>query len=220
VNIPMGPSTWTGDGAANQFYMDELDPDLNSERPYPGSAPAFTPLFYYPGSNLVKDGTVAMLRRNQPTLEIPGIDFLGRMVFLGFGLEGVNNGLPGTTSRAQLLATLLDWAMDEPEVTIEDWTSDGSETGQQILLAATLTSNIDGTTAVNYRWDFGDGTPYTTAHSSRYASHQYETCGAYTVRVEAKDSWGNVAIGSTEIEVTQGCQYKIYLPLVAKAELP
>jgi hypothetical protein len=202
ANIMMGPGQWTGDGAANQWYIDELEPN-------------HTPLFYYPSApNPVENGTVALARRSQPSLENPGIHFLGRMAFLGFGLEGVNNGLPDTTSRAELMGTLLDWAMDEPEVMIADWTDTGSETGPYTLFEASLTSNITGTVGISYRWDFGDGSPYTSAHSSPYASHHYEVCGVYTVRVEAQDSWGNVAIGSEQINVTQGCQNRLYLPFV------
>lgn len=35
-------------------------------------------------------------------------------------------------------------------------------------------------------------------------SHQYAVCGTYTARVEAKDSWGNVAIGQRDVKAYIG----------------
>jgi hypothetical protein len=187
-----------GDGAANQLYIDEI-----ATLPY---APAdftegFTPLFKYPGARNIQDGVVAMAHRDQPTLERPGISYLGRSIYTTFGLEGVNDGL-GTTSRSGLLDTFLDWAMDEPTVTITD-TSTYSDTSPVTLFAATVASNIAGTTGHTYRWDFGDGSAYADSYTSSVAGHQYAACATYDVRVEATDSWGNRVIGELEVTVTR-----------------
>ena len=189
ANLAMSAAQWSGDGAANQIYVDEL-------------APGQTPLFFYPNTiDPVDSGIVAVARRNQPSLENPGIDFLGRMVFLGFGLEGVNNGLPGHTSRSGLLSVLLDWAMDEPQADIT--AIQGS--GNYMIFEADVSSNITGTTGISYRWDYGDGSAFVGPVEVNQTGHYYEMCGVYTVRVEATDSWGNVAIGSSQVPVTQGC---------------
>ena len=187
-----------GDGAANQLYIDEI-----ATLPY---APAdftegYTPLFKYPGARNIQDGVVAMAHRDQPTLERPGISYLGRSIYTTFGLEGVNDGL-GTTSRSGLLDSFLDWAMDEPTVTITD-TSTYSDTSPVTLFAATVASNIAGTTGYTYRWDFGDGSAYADSYTSSVAGYQYATCGSYDVRVEATDSWGNRVIGELEVTVTR-----------------
>ncbi|HSM54763.1 MAG TPA: S8 family serine peptidase [Candidatus Sulfomarinibacteraceae bacterium] len=190
------------DGANNQYFIDELSADFGAPDPVPGQAPAYSALFYYPGPYNLEDGAVAIAHREQPTLEWPGISFYGRTIFTGFGLEGVNNS-PWTTGRAELLGRFLDWAMDEPEVDIEDLSDEYDGTSPQSLFAADLDSNIPGTYGVSYRWDFGDGSDYTPAYSSNLVSHQYETCGTYTIRVEAVDSWGNHVIGEQEVEITR-----------------
>jgi subtilisin family serine protease len=189
ANLLMSPQQWSGDGAANQLFVDEL-------------AALQMPLFYYPSAIEPADSSiVAVARRNQPSLENPGIDFLGRMVFLGFGLEGVNDGLPGQTSRSELLSVLLDWAMDEPEADIIHTQGNGN----YMMYQADVSSNIAGTTGISYRWDYGDGSPFVGPVETNQTGHYYEMCGVYTVRVEATDSWGNVAIGSSQVPVTQGC---------------
>jgi PKD repeat protein len=101
--------------------------------------------------------------------------------------------------------------MDEPVATINS--NLGSE--NYVTFAATVTSNITGTTGISYRWDFGDGSSFVGPSSSNMTGHHYGICGTYTVRVEATDSWGNVAIGSTQIQVTEGCEYILYLPIIS-----
>lgn len=190
------------DGANNQTFIDELDPQPNhSPDPIPEEMYPYASLLKYPGPYNTEDGVVAMAHRQQPTLENPGITYLGRSIFTSFGLEGVND-TPSSTSRAELLDTFMDWAMDEPTVAISDVTSSeyGSDTSYTVL-EVDLSSNITGTEGVSYRWDFGDGSGYEGPFSSNTASHEYDACGTHTVRVEATDSWGNVAYGEKEITV-------------------
>jgi hypothetical protein len=152
--------------------------------------------------------------RDQPSLEVPGTDYLGRSIYTTFGLEGVNNGF-GSASREDLLGAFFAWAMDEPTAAISDTTAiNGSN---MTTFEASLTSNITGTYAVSYRWDFGDGTPYTT-YESNQVSHTYAVCGTYTVRVEATDSWGNKAIGELMVEVTNCTANILYLPVIHAGE--
>jgi len=191
------------DGANNQYYIDELAPHAPDPDPNPieGLVYPYAPLFTYPGPYNLEDGVVAIAHRDQPSLEYPGVDYYGRSIYAGFGLEGVNN-TPMSTSRAELLSLFMDWAMDEPTVVISDVTGTYSPTTSLTILEAHVSSNITGTTGVSYRWDFGDGSPYAGPYSSNIVSHAYDTCDTYTVRVEAVDSWGNHTIGTAEVEVT------------------
>jgi len=204
-----------GDGAANQYYVDEIvsDPNLQPDG-QDGKAYPYAPLLYYPGPFNVEDGTVAMAHREQPNLEKPGISYYGRSIYTTFGLEGVND-LPGFTTRAELLAAFMDWAMDEPAATIIDTTGTYSTSTMLTTFAVDFTSNITGTTGVSYRWDFGDGSPYTNAYTSDVASHAYAVCGNYTVRVEVTDSLGNAVVSSKVVPVTNCATHVLYLPLVA-----
>jgi hypothetical protein len=43
----------------------------------------------------------------QPSLEYPGVAYLGRSIYTTFGLEGINDG-SGNTSRQTFLGALLD----------------------------------------------------------------------------------------------------------------
>jgi PKD repeat protein len=153
-----------------------------------------------------------MSHRDQPTLERPAITYIGRSIYTTFGLEGVNNGIVGSTTREQLLNAFVIWAMDEPAVTICDATPPNSS--NLTMFRATLTSPVVGTTGVSYRWDFGDGTPFTQAFTSRTVSHTYNVVldASVSVRVEAVDSWGNHAISVTQLPVQSCDANNVYLP--------
>jgi hypothetical protein len=202
---------YVGDGAGNQYYVDELATKPFKSPDDPGELRPYVPLLAYPGPNNLEDGVVAMAHRDQPVLERPGISYSGRSIYTSFGLEGVNNGV-NSASRETFLETLLTWAKDEPSVSIEDITTENES--NLTSLRASVDSSITGTMGVRYRWDFGDGTEYAGYYSSSYASHTYDRCGDYAVRVEAIDNWGNRAIGTKEIEVTNCVTRVVYLPLV------
>ncbi len=188
------------DGAGNQFYIDELETMPNYEPESTGKAYPYNALLYYPGPYNIENGTVAMAHREQPNLEYPGVSYYGRSIYTTFGLEGVND-TPGYTSRDELLGAFMGWAMDEPTVTISDTTSTYTDTTTLTFVEATVDSNIDGVTGVSYRWDFGDMSEYVGPFESNVASHAYEFCGNYTVRVEAVNSLGNVVVGEKQISV-------------------
>lgn len=202
----------SGDGAGNQYYIEELEPQDSVLGLLEGEPDVFRELFRYPGPYNIDEGLVGIAHRDQPTLEYPTIDYLGRSIFTGFGLEGVNNYTETFTTREDLMQTFLNWAMDEPEASIDVLPyPEGSEV---TVFEASVTSNISGTTGFTYRWDFGDGTGYFGPYESAMASHDYEVCGTFTVRVEVVDSWGNTAIGSYDVTVTEDCENIIYFPIL------
>ena len=202
-----------GDGAANQYFVDEIKtmPSFDNIPDPVGSAYPYKALLQYAGPYNTEDGTVAIAHRDQPTLENPGLAYMGRSIYATFGLEGVNNGL-GSTSREDLLAAFMDWAMDEPTATISDTTT--TNASNLTTFEATVTSNITGTMGQTYRWDFGDGSDYSIVYSSNQVAHTYATCGTYTVRVETVNSWGNSAIAELTADVTNCVGYNTYLPLI------
>lgn len=202
-----------GDGAANQFYIEELEPKDDSLDNIDGEPDVYQELLRYPGPYNIDEGLVGIAHRDQPTLEFPTIGYLGRTIFTSFGLEGVNNDT-GATTREELIETFLAWAMDEPEASIDVLPyPDGSEV---TVFEASVTSPVSGTTGFRYRWDFGDGSDYAGPYESAAASHDYQICGTYTVRVEVVDSWGNSAIGSTEVTISDDCQTILYMPIISK----
>ncbi len=216
ISLDVGdPAASGGDGAGNQFFIDEIRsaPTEPESPPWENNVWA---LLQYPGSNNIENGYVAVAHRDQPSLERPGVTYYGRSIYTSFGLEGVNNGPDAITTREDLLQMFMDWAMDEPVVELEDITSDYSETGQMAVFKATLTSNITDTVGVSYRFDFGDGSSFTPATNIDTAGHDYDYCGNYTVRIEVTDSWGNRAVGSLETEVTANCTYQVFMPVIAR----
>ncbi len=205
----------TGDGAANQAFIDEIKEVPEKNPDMPDELLPFMPLLRYPGDSNVEKGIVAMAHRDQPTLERPGISYVGRSVYTTFGLEGVNSDTGGTT-RQQLLQLLLNMVWDEPAVTITNTTP--TNASKMVTLQAGLTSNITGTTGTSYRWDFGDGTGYTEAYTSNQVSHTYQYSGRYTVRVEAVDAYGNRSIGETDLLVWDLAEVqRLYLSEIYKA---
>ena len=195
----------------NQAYIDELDfhshdgPDEpNGSEGFPGK-----PILFYPGVYSLADGTVAMTHRSQPSLEIPGITYQGRTVYATFGLEGMNTFLSPTfgitpTTRSELLGTFLDWTWSNPPTATITSTVSSNESLQTIFTAGWETSEFEKYIPVSYRWDFGDGSPYTPPQQTPEVSHTY-ACGFYEVRVEITDNYGNVSIGSKNVNVDQNC---------------
>lgn len=210
-----------GDGADNQYYIDDLNAvDQESS--------TVTPLLQYLGK------TVAVAHRDRVSLERPGVTYPGRSVFAGFGLEGVNN-LATTTSREQLLMTWIAWGTDKPTATITRATQPSANSRQVSFEAGyssefakappALGGNMSGNAVVApplapvvpvaYRWDFGDGSPYVTSPIAK-ATHQYDVCGSYTVRVEITDSLGNTSIGEEQLDVTTNCTSRLFMPMVRR----
>ena len=87
---------FVGDGAGNQWFVDEIAPEPFKSPDSPEDLLPFTPLLVYRGPEAIDEGVVAMSHRDQPTLERPGISYLGRSIYTTFGLEGINDDLGGT----------------------------------------------------------------------------------------------------------------------------
>ncbi len=198
-----------GDGAGNQYYMDEIalifgkygcdsagwdspDKDLCLDQYQPW-------LKYAPGGpQIMSEGIVAMSHRDQPTLERPGVSFKGTSVYFSFGLEGVNNNT-GYYGREQLLASAVTWSVDAVSVVVTPTAV--APVGQVSYFQARLTSSVL-MPAWNYRWDFGDGTEFTNIYPS-VVGHTYAQPGTYTVRVQGTDAYGTRGLGSTTVTVPQ-----------------
>ena len=207
-----------GDGADNQIFIDEIRPqppatDIGDPN-MPEELEPYTGLLRYAGPNNVENGIVAVANRAQPSLESPGVSYLGRSIYTTFGLEGVNSNVAGATNRADLLARFFNWAVDTPVVSITQTLT--STNSQLVAFEAEVTSNITGTTGLSYRWDFGDGTPFVGPFTTTQASHSYELCGTYTVRVEATNSYGNRAIGEQVVQVQSGCTNRVFAPIISR----
>lgn len=206
----------SGDGADNQNYIDEIRADpldaTNPDDPEHLQA-RVRELMRYPGDNNDEGGVVAIAHRDQPSIERTGVTYRGRSIYTTFGLEGVNNGDPATASREELLQAFLNWGWDEPTVTISDTTVPNAS--NLTTFAAGMSSNLEGVEGMTYRWDFGDGTPIKGPYASSVAAHQYERCGHHTVTAEGTDTYGNRAVGTLELNVTENCKYNaIYLSMI------
>ncbi|MCC6453593.1 MAG: S8 family serine peptidase [Caldilineaceae bacterium] len=191
----------------NQPYIDEVDNELYGvpEAPAGGDDFGSVPVLYYPGIHNLADGTVALVKREQPSLENPGITYLGRTAYTTFGLEGMSNTFNASlnvtpTTRSELLGTLLDWTWANPSTAIISDT-----TPQNGSLLTMLTATLAEGEAVSYRWDFGDGTPYSPSQTTPEISHVYAKCSTYDVRAEVTDTYGNVTIGTHTIVVDENC---------------
>jgi hypothetical protein len=220
-------------------FVDEIDNFKPDDNPNPvppgyGDGIASTPLFVYAGLDVDELGIVGMAKDDQPSLERPGTTYSGRSIYLTFGLEGINPPpLPAErsadsnqatfVSREQLLGAGMLWLGAEAGVAVITPTAAVTTTGI-VVFEAGYTGGTAGASAVQYRWDFGDDSPYTISLSNE-AGHQY-VCSAegntYTVRVEVTDSLGMVAIGSSELDATDICisepatTRSLYLPVIAK----
>lgn len=226
------------EASLNQPYVDELDNMLHdgsmNPNPVPGdpfgeSTLGSTPLFSYGGPFNEYAGTVGLMRRQQPSLEVPGTTYAGRSVFTSFGLEGMSETFNASygitpTSRAGLLNAIVVWLNTEP----------GTVTVTPTLIVSTTLYTFDysfaanpanptPTTPVQVRWDFGDGSPYVIAGADGTASRQYVCAddNVHTVRAEVTDTLGIVTLGEVTIDVSDSCNVgaspaAIFLPLIAR----
>lgn len=178
------PTPGAVSGAGNQSSVDEIvviDEDPRSPDRY--TRPMLKAAS--PASQL--RGIVGLNRTSDPTLENPVPAFAYRSIILSFGLEGVRNDT-GTTTRKELLQSLLYWIVDHPTAQVRSPVV-VSEAGQFVTLTVDATSNIPAR-FVRYRWDFGDGSPILTTEQPKVV-HAYEQPGSYPLRVEVTDSWGH-----------------------------
>jgi subtilisin family serine protease len=148
--------------------------------------------FFRPLSSTAAPGWgVGFGRSAEPGLAESRLQFRYRSAVLGFGLEG----LTADASRDTLTRGLLDWLQDGVAVTGMTATAGA---GLRVTLTATAASS--GGSIAGYRWDFGDGSAVLSS-STASVTHRYSRPGSYTVRVEATDSLGHRALGSTQVTV-------------------
>ena len=193
--------------APNQPSIDEIDNRFHNGSQDPSGLDALksVPLLFYPGPTNIYSGTVGLAHRDQPRLERPGTTYAGKSIYTSFGLEGMSETFNATqqitpTTRSELLGDFLQWAWSKPvTATITD----------TFVAASKLyifNAQLNGATAVSYRWDFGDGSPFITSATSA-ASHGY-TCSSnnlHTVRVEITDTFGNISLGSLNVDASTDC---------------
>jgi hypothetical protein len=197
-----------GDGAGNQFYVDEVGISCN-EPDEPQLCADTVPLLQYGiRGNDIENGYVALAQRDFVTLERPGVSNLGAAMYFTFGLEGVNNDT-GFNTREDLLGAALNWAWDDPTVTISATTD---LPGRVTLFTADIESEFGGE-GVSFRWDFGDGTGIFGPYENPEAGHVYDKIGRYRVRVQVTNELGTVAIGEIEVVIAKAI---IFIPWIAQ----
>lgn len=194
----------------NQRYVDEIRPSVDDY------GRGGVPVLQYGGPFNRQNGYVAMAHRDQPSLEFPDLSYNGRAFYATFGLEGMDvvtvTGATMSASPVQLLGAVMNWTEAEAgEATISDITP--VTTTAMTLFRADYVPNepVDtlaaaAATAIAWRWDFGDGSPYVTS-STPVAGHTYWCWfdNTYTVRVEITDSTGNRTVASQEMDVSNSC---------------
>lgn len=180
-----------GDGAGNQQSIEGSSPMPDTDT---YQAADTTRAFFVPNGVETSAGSaVAFGRASQPTLETSRPEYRYRSVSLGFGLEGVNSD-SGFATRREVARRILAWLLDR--VTLEV-VPDGVISQQDAAFTARPTSSV-GAGFVQFRWDFGDGSPIATTRTP-VVRHRYPPHGTYLLRVEATDSLGHRSIVTTRV---------------------
>jgi hypothetical protein len=187
------------DGAGNQTSIEVTSPMPDNDT-YE-AAHTMTPLFRAIGSPAQgASSALSFGRSSEPSLEEERQEYRYRSLSMGFGLEAVNNDT-AFSSRGQLTRATLNWLLDRitfGAVAVTTQKPKGNAE-KKVVLTASATSNV-GATFTQYRWDFGDGSPYETT-ATRSVNHKYKTWGTYAVRIEATDSLGHRAIQHQNVEI-------------------
>jgi hypothetical protein len=231
-NIPSGLATTLPEArpvfpsvvlSLTQSYVDEIRPVLDDY------GRGGVPVIRYNGPFNLLNGYVAMAHRDQPTLELPELSYLGRAFYASFGLEGMgvgaSNGITFTTP-LQLLGAVFNWAESEPGTATITNTTPVTSTAMTLFTAEYFTPTLAAADAsatqavqpISWRWDFGDGSAYVTTGQPT-VGHTY-LCGAnnvYTVRVQITDSMSNRTVGSLSVDVSKSCSSE---PLTKRSFLP
>ena len=186
MQLDLGPN---GDGIDNQESIEAASAFGDNDTFL--AASTTNPLFTQIGGDAPDGSAIAFSRGSEPSLEEERVMFHYRTISMGFGLEGVN----GAAAQAELAAGTLDWLLSELAVDVS------ASTGGPGRLTATFTATpTSGGDVVQYRWDFGDGSPFVTT-TEPTATHTYAARRNYNVRVEATDSFGHVSITHIRVRV-------------------
>ncbi len=186
------------DGAGNQSSIEVTSPMPDNDT-YQASH-TMIPLFRAIGSAVQQAGdAISFGRSSEPRLEEERLEYRYRSVSMGFGLEAVNN--TAFSSRAQVTRASLNWLLDRTTFgAIVDTPQKGKDKAKKkVVLTASPASSVDAT-FTQYRWDFGDGSPYETT-ATHAVDHKYQHWGTYTVRVEVTDSLGHRAVQTQAVEI-------------------
>lgn len=204
--------------------MDEIDFQYHNGWPltYGG-----TPVLQYTGTGARYSGIVAMMTRDQPSLNVPGITYLGRSLYTTFGLEDVDDDPePIVTltpaNRTEVLERFLNFLWSEP-ASIAISVTAPITVGQSYQLSLDISGGVNQMGEVDNNalqidemlWDFGDGAERVVTRSLDPQRHDYYFCDDYTARAVTLDRNGNLAVTSTQIIVSDFCiePQKLYMPI-------
>jgi subtilisin family serine protease len=190
LQIDLAPN---GDGTDNQVSVEATSPMFDNDS---FQAPAtMTPLFQPLGSSAPFGSSIAFSRGSDATLEEERSIFHYRSISMGFGLEGVN----GADQQHAVADRTLDWLLDEITVTASGETLRRQHGGRTVALHALAASTV-GADITQYRWDFGDGSPFVTTDEPT-VEHRYRKARTYDARVEVTDSLGHRTVAHFTVHV-------------------
>ncbi|MCB9482070.1 MAG: S8 family serine peptidase [Desulfobacteraceae bacterium] len=182
-----------------EFFID-LNPDQTQMDEFESG------IFRYSGAGREGDGYVLKVKRLYPSLEAPGIVNNGKVIVSSIGIEGINESTGGLT-REGLIRTMLDWAWDEPVIEIKNVTENYENQADITYFEISYDSLKEGVEFDSVRFDFGDGSSFTSKSSSLVNAHSYEKCGTFTVKAEVSDILGNKYISQKDF-VIENCLVK------------
>ncbi|MCW7752618.1 S8 family serine peptidase [Desulfobotulus sp. H1] len=175
-----------GDGASNHGNMDEFSEGI----------------VRYPGRTAVGNGYLAQISKGLLTLEKPALIQPGILVASAMGLEGMNNDT-GAMAREAFLGKIFSWALDKPDMMIEDVSEKHENQMEMSRFEVGYSSDTEGIELLSVRWDMGDGKGYQGPYGLPMIGYVYEKCGPYTLRAEVLDSFGNHTINSLDVTITR-----------------
>ncbi|HEV7887153.1 MAG TPA: S8 family serine peptidase, partial [Acidimicrobiales bacterium] len=190
-----------GNAAGGQDSIEATSPMPNTDT-YSAAHAVSTILAAAPGGAVPAGAAFGHTKSSEPSLEETRQEFLYRTLSLGFGLEGLRSDT-GHTSASALADKAFKWAFDEVTASINGGAFSSAE-------PVTLTAEASSTkgTVDQFRWDFGDGTPFATTEGPS-ASHRYAKGGTYPVRLEVTDSFGHRAVTTRKIAVGTGQGFRL-----------
>jgi PKD repeat protein len=126
-----------------------------------------------------------------------------------------SGGLTATTARSVVVQPV---STNTPPTAAFTVTPPSGDTTTLFAFDASGSTDAEDGTPPEVRWDWDDdGVFEVNWGTAKTASHTFTTAGAYTVRLEVRDSGGLTATTARSVPVSQQApQHRAYLPLLAR----
>ena len=148
-----------------------------------------------------------------------------RTLYTAFGLENITDAgaVSAVAARADLIGKLEKWLVSKTEIQFAAPSFSTPQPDIGVEIVVTGVNNLNNKNVVQFRFDFGDGSPIVTVPAEpggpTLVNHKFATVGKYTVYVEAEDIYGHKVVATTTVTVGTPIASRgnrVYFPVIGR----